>query len=476
MSKSVLRLLPSVELVRHAPELSDLVAAHPAGLVTSAIRDVVADLRRTLPDMKPDSLPVDGNKLALDFVADLVAQRLKAMLAPSLTAVINGTGVVVHTNLGRAPLGEAVFQRMREVGLGYSNLEYRVSEGGRGSRFDHVAEGMRLLTGAEACLVVNNNAAAVLLVLTALSRGREVLISRGELVEIGGSFRVPDVMAQGGAILREVGTTNRTHLRDFENALGDRTGLILKVHRSNYEVTGFTLEVSRTELVELAHRHGVPYYEDEGSGILFDLEPHGIAGVETVARILADGADLISFSGDKMMGGPQSGIIAGRKEYIQKLRQHPLARALRPDKLTLAALESIILAYLDDRAGQEIPVVSMLTEPSSTTRKRAEGLASSLRKIAGVEAEVVDSLAAVGGGSLPGARLPSAAVAIAVTGLSVTALELGLRKGSPVVVARIEDGSLLLDLKTVADRELEAVCARIREIASATESAGPKAD
>lgn len=475
MSKRVLRLLPSVEVVRHAPELADLVAAHPAGLITCAIRDVVAHLRRDLPKMKPDALPVEGDKLALDFVAGLVSARLSEMLAPSLTPVINATGVIIHTNLGRAPLGEAVFRRMKEIGFTYSNLEYRVAEGGRGSRFDHVEESMRLLTGAEACIVVNNNAAAVLMVLTGLSRGREVLVSRGELVEIGGSFRVPDVMAQGGAILREVGTTNRTHLKDFEEALSDRAGLILKVHRSNYEVTGFTREVSRPELVELAHRHGVPYYEDEGSGVMCDVGPFGIQGAKTISQVLSDGADLVSFSGDKVMGGPQAGIIAGKKEYIQRLKRHPLARALRPDKLTLAALEAIILAYLDDRAQEEIPVVSMIAEPASTTRKRAERLASLLEKIAGVEARLVDSLAAVGGGSLPGARLPSTAVAVAVTGLSVTALELRLRSGSPVIVARIEDGRLLLDLKTVTDRQLEALCDRIQGIVSSLDSEGPEA-
>ena len=474
MSKKVLRLLPSVEVVRQAPELAGLVAAHPAGLVTSAIREVVADLRRTLPGMKPDSIPVDGDKLALDFVADLVSTRLTAMLAPSLTPVINGTGVIVHTNLGRAPLGEAVFRRMREVGLSYSNLEYRVAEGGRGSRFDHVETSMRLLTGAEACLVVNNNAAAVLLVLTALSRGREVLISRGELVEIGGSFRVPDVMAQGGAILREVGTTNRTHLRDFEAAIGERTGLLLKVHRSNFEMTGFTLEVARTELAELAHRHGVPFYEDVGSGVLVDLEPHGIGGAETVARVLAEGVDLLSFSGDKMMGGPQAGIIAGKKEYIERLKRHPLARALRPDKLTLAALEAIILAYLDGRAADEIPVVAMLTETEAETRKRAEKLAGLLKAVPGVGVEVVEALAAVGGGSLPGARLPSAAVVVEVEGLSVTALEQRLRSGAPVVVARIDDGRLLFDLKTIAAVEVEAVFERVAEIASEGNSGRPQ--
>ena len=370
-----------------------------------------------------------------------LGDELLALRAPRLRPVLNATGVIVHTNLGRAPLAQAAVERVVEVARGYSNLEYDLAAGARGSRQDHAAAALRRLTGAEAALVVNNNAAAVLLALAALAEGRDVLVSRGELIEIGDGFRIPDVLARSGARLVEVGTTNRTRAADYEAAIGEGTAVLLRVHQSNFRVVGFTEQPRLEELAALARRHGLPLVDDLGSGVLVALPD------EPSARdALAGGADLVCFSGDKLLGGPQAGIVVGRSDLVERLRRHPLQRALRADKLTLAALEATLGLYLEPtRARREIPVLRAIEEPADRVRSRAERLASL------VGGEVEATVARVGGGALPLAELPSWACAIEER------LAGPLRIGEPPVVGVVRDGRLLLDCRTLTDEDVEAV-------------------
>jgi L-seryl-tRNA(Ser) seleniumtransferase len=379
-----------------------------------------------------------------------VEAEIEVLRRPRLRRTLNATGVVVHTNLGRAPLAEAALERVREVGRGYSNLEYDVTAGARGSRQDHVAAVLRRLTGAEAALVVNNNAAAVLLALAALAEGREVVVSRGELIEIGDGFRIPDVLARSGARLVEVGTTNRTRAADYEAAVGPETALLLRVHQSNFRVVGFAELPTVAELSRVARRHGVPLVNDLGSGVLVDVpdEP-------AVRESLAAGADLVCFSGDKLLGGPQAGIVVGRAELVERLRRHPLQRALRADKLTLAALEGTLGLYLDpDRALREVPVLRMVLEPGASVRGRAERLATL------VDGSVEETVGRVGGGALPLTELPSFACAVEES------LAGPLRSGEPPVVGVVRDGRLLLDCRTLAESEVDEVAEAIRSCRS----------
>jgi L-seryl-tRNA(Ser) seleniumtransferase len=426
-----LRDLPSVdELVR-----DEQLAAQPRALAVEAAR---AALARAREEIRAGRDPGDLVERALGGLA--------AARAPALRRALNATGVIVHTNLGRAPLAEAALARALEVGRGYSNLEYDLEAGARGSRQDHVAGILRRLTGAEAALVVNNNAAAVLLALAALAEGREVLVSRGELIEIGDGFRIPDVLARSGARLREVGTTNRTRAGDYERAIGPETALLLRVHQSNFRVVGFTEQPSLEELAAVAGRHGPPLVDDLGSGVLVHLE-----GEPSAKESLAAGADLVCFSGDKLLGGPQAGVVVGRAELVERLRRHPLQRALRADKLTLAALEGTLGLYLDpERALREVPVLRMLNEPLEAVRARAERLATAVG--GGVE----ETLGRVGGGALPLAELPSCACAVEEE------LAAPLRTGDPPVVGVLRDGRLLLDCRTLTDAEAEEAAEAVR--------------
>jgi L-seryl-tRNA(Ser) seleniumtransferase len=375
-------------------------------------------------------------------LAALLQNELDAAHTPHLRRVINATGVIVHTNLGRAPLAEAALDRVREIARGYSNLEYDLAAGARGSRQEHVADSLRRLTGAEAALVVNNNAAAVMLALAALAEGREVLVSRGELIEIGDGFRIPDVLERSGARLREVGTTNRTRASDYEAAIGTETAVLLRVHQSNFRVVGFTAQPSLGELADIARRHDLPLVDDLGSGALIDI------GDEPTARAsLAAGADLVCFSGDKLLGGPQAGIVLGRAELVEKLRRHPLQRALRADKLTLAALEGTLALAVD--APDEIPVLRMLREPAEAVRARAARLAEL------VQGEVEETVARAGGGSLPLTELPSFACAVEEE------LAVKLRAGDPPVIAVVRDGRTLLDCRTLTDAEADEVAVAV---------------
>jgi L-seryl-tRNA(Ser) seleniumtransferase len=426
MPKPTLRELPSVDRLLADSRLAD----EPHELALEAAR---AALEHARTEIRAGRDPGD--------VAALAAAQLDAWRLPSLRRVLNATGVIVHTNLGRAPLAESALERVREVGAGYSTLEYDRAAGGRGSRQEHLVEPLRRLTGAEAALVVNNNAAAVLLALAALAEGREVVVSRGELIEIGDGFRIPDVLVRSGARLVEVGTTNRTRAADYERAIGPDTALLLRVHQSNFRVVGFTELPALGELADVARRAGLPLVDDLGSGALFPFgdEP-------TAAASLAAGADLVCFSGDKLLGGPQAGILVGRAELVERLRRHPLQRALRADKLTLAALEGTLALALDpERARREIPVLRMLEEPAETIRERAERLAAL------VGGQVEETVARVGGGALPLAQLPSVACALEEE------LAARLRAGEPPVIALVRDGRTLLDVRTLRDDEIDEV-------------------
>ncbi|MBE0599612.1 MAG: L-seryl-tRNA(Sec) selenium transferase, partial [Desulfuromonadales bacterium] len=372
--QDLLRRLPAIDRLLHEPALRQLAESCPPALLLESAQQAVDELRREIL-ADPSSLP----DLTLNSVAARAAGLAQSRLRPSLQPVLNATGTLLHTNLGRAPLSEAALRAAGEVARGYSNLEFNLETGERGHRYAHVEELLCRLTGAEAATAVNNNAGAVLLALAALAQGREAVVSRGELVEIGGAFRVPEVMAAGGVRLREVGTTNKTHLRDYRQAIGADTALLLKVHTSNYRIVGFTAAVPAAELVALGREHGVPVMEDLGSGMLLDLSEYGLPREPTVAEAVAAGIDVVTFSGDKLLGGPQAGLIVGRKEAVEKIRRHPMARALRIDKLTLAALEATLRHYLDPRqALQQLPVLRMLAAPSEEIRRRCRRLEKKL--------------------------------------------------------------------------------------------------
>lgn len=383
----------------------------------------------------------------MDVLGRAVARRLDDLGRGTLYPVINATGVIIHTNLGRAPLSRAAREAMLEVAAGYCNLEYDLVAGERGSRHLHAEALLCRLTGAEAALAVNNNAGAVFLALSALAQGREVIISRGQLVEIGGGFRIPDVLRQSGARLVEVGTTNRTHLGDFEGAIGPETALLLRVHASNFRQIGFTAEVPLSDLVKLGAKTGVPVLDDLGSGSLLDSTRYGLASEPMVQHSVASGADLVTFSGDKLLGGPQAGLIVGREAFVARLRHHPLARALRVDKSSLAALQATLLHYLHGEAEREVPVWRMISLPLETIAVRVERWVELLRE-ADIPAQVVSAFSTIGGGSLPGEVLPTRALALA--SVAPDALAASLRMGRPPVLARIVDDQVLFDPRTVA--------------------------
>lgn len=446
---ALLKQLPAIDRLLNAPPLLAIAVEIPRSLLLEAAQETVAALRQELLNLSAEA-PVP--ELSVEAVAQRVARLAAEKMRPSLRHVINATGTLLHTNLGRAPLAQCALDAIAEISRTYSNLEFDLASGERGHRFVHVEALLCRLTGAEAAAVVNNNAGAVLLALTALAKGREAIVSRGEMVEIGGAFRIPEVMAAGGVQLKEVGTTNKTHLRDYREAIGSETGLLLKIHTSNYRIVGFTAAVSGAELVALGQEHGLPVLEDLGSGMLFDLSPFGLPQEPTVAEAVAAGIDVITFSGDKLLGGPQAGLIVGKKAAIDKIRQHPMARALRIDKLSLAALEATLRLYLDrERALKEIPVLQMLAAPAEAIKQRCQRLARKLRTNLGeqVSIEIIAEPAAVGGGALPLTQLPGYALALTPRSLSVDTLATRLRLGSPAVAGRIQEGRLLLNPRTI---------------------------
>jgi L-seryl-tRNA(Ser) seleniumtransferase len=462
------RELPSVDELVRAPQFAAQLEEHGATAVTDAIRSVIARLREQISSGLLDRT---GLGLALDGLNGAVEAQLRKVLSSSLRPVINATGVILHTNLGRAPLSEEALAHVREAGLSYSNLEFDIEAGERGKRDVHVDRLFRKLLAESlsphveiaasavppgrspaapstvSTIVVNNNAAAVLLALNTLAEGGEVIVSRGELVEIGGSFRIPDVMAKSGATLREVGTTNRTRIGDYEKAIIERTRLLLRVHRSNFEITGFTEEPSIEELVSLARRRGIPLMEDLGSGALVDLEKFGIQGEATVLDSLRGGVDVVTYSGDKLLGGPQAGLLSGRSELIARMRANSLFRALRVDKMTYAALEATLLAYVKREYGA-IPVLRMMSLSKEEIGARAESVASQVQS-GKVKIEVMDGESVIGGGAAPSSVLPTRLLAVTCTGLSADELSERLRAFDPPVIARVEEGRVLLDLRTV---------------------------
>ncbi|HEX8838634.1 MAG TPA: L-seryl-tRNA(Sec) selenium transferase [Candidatus Acidoferrum sp.] len=450
----LLRQIPSMDELLAQPRLAELSRRADRNLVVEVARTVLDDLRARITGQIVTSLLAEISPVACDpaSLEERITSLVEQILARSLLPVINATGVILHTNLGRAPLGESVVEEFRVATTQYSNLEYDLEAGARGKRDVHTAELLTRLTGAEAAIVVNNCAAAVLVTLAAFARGAEVIVSRGELIEIGDGFRIPEIMEQSGALLREVGTTNRTRLADYENAVNEKTRLLLRVHPSNFKVTGFTDKPSLEELVALSQRTGTPLVEDLGSGCLVDLTEHGIAE-PTVRQSVEAGVGIVTFSGDKLLGGPQAGIIAGKKDLIARVRRHPLFRALRVDKLTIAVLEATLGAYLR-AAWDEIPVMRMIRATPPELKRRAENFIRELRPelpLDEVEMEVVDGASLAGGGSTPAQSLPSKVIRIASVRYSAAKLEQRLRRAPAgiSVIARVEDDRLVLDLRTV---------------------------
>jgi len=449
------RRLPSIDQVLQSPAVRALEARYGRSLVTSEARLLVAEARAqaAVGDLS-------GVDAGLADVAARLAGRLESAFAPSLVRVINATGVVIHTNLGRAPLPTAVALRVAELASGYSNLELDLASGERGEREIHAEARMRALLGAEATVVVNNNAAAVLLAVNTFAEGREVVVSRGELVEIGGSFRIPEVLRKSGATLREVGTTNRTRAADYRAALGPATGMILKVHPSNFRIVGFAEAPTREELAAVAAEAKVPLVEDLGSGLIAPLLPP-LDGEEMVGASLRAGVDVVTFSGDKLLGGPQAGVAAGKAEALRAMRTNPLYRALRVDKMTLAALDGVLREYQAGR-GAFIPTLRMLAAPADEVRRRAEAFRDRLARDAGALAvEVAAGSSAVGGGAAPTVEVPTALLRLRHSRRRPDELARRLRTGDPPVVARVADDALVLDLRTVAPDEEEALLAAL---------------
>jgi L-seryl-tRNA(Ser) seleniumtransferase len=445
MPHNPFRNFPAVNDVLASPVLRDCTATHAHETIVAAIRIELADLRARI-SINPET---DGI-LDVATIASRAAARLSAKSAPTLRTVINATGIVLHTNLGRAPMAEEAAAAAQEAARGYLNLELDLQTGKRSSRQAAIREWLCRLTGAESATAVNNNAAGTVIVLRALCRRKEVILSRGQLIEIGGSFRIPEIMAVSGARLREVGTTNITRLSDYERAIGPETGALLRVHTSNYRVRGFTESVPLAELVDLGCKHGLPVIDDVGSGALLDFARFGFEGEPVVSESIAAGADLVLFSGDKLLGGPQAGLIVGRKELVQKIERDPLMRAFRLDKMVLAALEATLRIYLNEaRAVQDIPVIRLLTIPLEELQRRAVALADELRSIPGIAASDRVDVSAVGGGSLPDQTLQTRVLEVEASGMTDAALAERLRTGTPAVIGRLHGGKLLLDLRTV---------------------------
>jgi L-seryl-tRNA(Ser) seleniumtransferase len=455
-AKQYLRQIPGVDAVLQMEAVRVALCRHPRKLVLDAIREELDETRKRILESPGSPSAIDPSDLARS-----IAQRADRLAAFTLRPVVNATGIVIHTNLGRSLLPEEALARLQTVCRGYSNLEYDLQSGERGSRHVHPEAILRELTGAQAALVVNNNAGAVFLILNSLARGREVVVSRGQLVEIGGSFRIPDVMISSGAILREVGTTNRTHLKDYVSAITDQTALLMKVHTSNYRIVGFTKDVPLNELATMGRERGLPVVEDLGSGCFINLTPFGLHGEITVQETLRAGADLVSFSGDKLLGGPQAGIIVGRKDLIERCRENPVTRALRVDKMTLAALDATLRLYRDERqALEKIPTLTMITLSPEELNSRAEQLASAIQRAdrkAVLRVEVRKSFSQVGGGSLPAQDLPTFVVAIQSGDFSPNQIEEFLRRNDPPIIGRIESDHFIMDLRTLMPQQIEII-------------------
>lgn len=448
MNKNLLyRSIPKVDVLLEEGWIQELIERYSYDTVLASVREEQEQLRTYIGTCSEE----EEAKKRIAGLPERISRRVEKMHAPNMKNVINATGTILHTNLGRAPIGEEHIRHIASIATGYSNLEYSLEEGKRGERYSHFEELLCRLTGAEAAMAVNNNASSVLLILSTMGKGGEVIVSRGELVEIGGKFRVPDVMEQSGSKLVEVGTTNKTHYADYENAITEETKALLKVHTSNYRIVGFTESVSVSELAVLAEERGLPLIEDIGSGVLIDLSKYGLTYEPTVQESIRNGADVVCFSGDKLLGGPQAGIIVGKKKYIDQMKKNQLTRALRIDKFTAAALEVVLKEYLsEEKAIKNIPVLRMMTEPPEEVEKRARSLCRMLKN-AGLDADI--SLEAcesqIGGGSLPLERIPSMAVTIRPHRITTEELEERMRFLPVPVIGRTNNGQILLDVRTV---------------------------
>ena len=452
MNQQLLRKLPKIDDLLRSSALEQLREEYPEQTIADGARQVIADLRAGIVNGSVDMLPDE------DVLLDRITKRIRAAARPSMHTVINGTGIVLHTNLGRACMSEKAAHAAYDAACRYSTLEYNVATGSRGLRYSHVESLICRLTGAESALVVNNNAAAVLLVLSAMTTGGQVPVSRGELVEIGGSFRVPEIMEACGAQLKEVGTTNKTHLFDYERAITPDTKALMKVHTSNYRIVGFTEKPSLSEMVELGHRYNLPVIEDLGSGCLVNLEQFGLHDEPTVQESIKAGVDVVTFSGDKLLGGPQAGIIVGKKQYLDMMKRHPLTRAMRVDKMTLAALEATLRSYADG-IWNDIPTMAMLAASAVELKEKAGVLLEQLRQ-AEVSAHLVAVEGQVGGGSVPTQTMPSWAVALEG---DVESLEKKLRLGENTIVGRIHDGKYLLDVRTIWVEDFPLIVRALKE-------------
>lgn len=463
-NQTLLRSLPGVDRILEWFKADPFFAEVPRSIQLDTARSAIESLRVKILDPQAE-LP--GEMLSESSIMLRIKEQVTSAMMPNLKQVINATGVVIHTNLGRSLLADEALENMQNIAGGYSNLEFDLLSGKRGSRYSSVEDLICEISRAQAAMVVNNNAGAVLLCLETIAKGKNVIVSRGELVEIGGSFRIPDVMAKSGAALKEVGTTNRTHLRDYENAIDDNTGLLLKVHTSNYSVVGFTAGVSLEDLVTLGERHHVPVMEDLGSGTFVDLSKYGLLKEPTVQESVSTGADVVTFSGDKLLGGPQAGVIAGSGEMLRKIKLNPITRALRIDKLTLAALESTLRLYRDEAAAlNRIPTLRMLTMPEQIIQGKAERFMALLKDLdnEGLEVQSFHATSRAGGGSLPLLKLPSRCVGVKIQNLSANRIDRWMRSHAPAIVGRIEDDFFMMDVRTIQEREPEAIKEAFRQL------------
>ncbi len=455
--QTLLRMLPGVDSILEAAKTDTFFDNVPKSVLVRSIRFVVEQLREIVLD---DQQEIMEEALSDSAVLSAVKQRARKTMTPNLNRIVNATGIVIHTNLGRSLLADDAIENLSTIASRYSNLEFDLSKGARGSRYSIVEDIICELSGAESAMVVNNNAGAVFLSLETVAKGKKVIVSRGELVEIGGSFRIPDVMAKSGGILKEVGTTNRTHLKDYENAIEHDTALLLKVHTSNYSVIGFTASVSLEALADLGAKYNIPVMEDLGSGTFVDFSKYGLLKEPTVQESVKAGADIVTFSGDKLLGGPQAGIIVGKKDVIEKIKKNPINRALRIDKLTLAALESTLRHYRNiDKAMVAIPTLRMMTLPFDRIASKAKALFEALENIGDsrLSVDLMDIFSRPGGGSLPLLTLPSKGVGVKVEGISANALEEEMRNNECPVIGRIEEDLFIMDLRTILDDELPLV-------------------
>lgn len=458
------------ELLRKLPKIDDLLKEDIVDkyIQTYFRTEVIDSLRETIDDVRQDILEGRVDSISRESISKKFTEMMEEKKKPKLRKVINATGVIIHTNLGRSLLSEDAVKSVTEISMNYNNLEYDIKAGKRGSRYSHVEEIIKKITGAEAAMVVNNNAAAVMLVLNTLCKGKDAIVSRGQLVEIGGSFRVPSVMELSGAKLLEVGTTNRTHLYDYENNIGDNTGVLLKVHTSNFKILGFTEEVTVEELAGLGSKYNLPVYEDIGSGTLVDFLKYGFTYEPTVQESLKKGADIVSFSGDKMLGGPQAGIIVGKKEYIDRMKKNQLTRALRIDKMTLAALEATMKLYLDEKAAVEkIPTLHMILGSKEELLPRASRLADMLRAAAeNFQFTVGEDYSMVGGGSMPEVKIPTFVIKVKSGDFSADELERKLRLNDTAIIIRVSNDEVIMDLRTIFDRDFDIIADAFKSIAA----------